>query len=338
MHWPLLFFARAYFLNTSSFQILVAVIISISASVLIYLYIEVPIRRLSLWKGFILSISSVVVLCSFVVFSWNSLPDYKKSLIFPYDPLPHYRSGECFLNSFTQGPINFSANCIEKVGEKSGSILLWGDSMAAHLYPGLKSLQQKYGFELIQRTSSSCPPSTSNNYKHVGNCDTINEATRQFIEVYKPQKVILAGRFPTEEIILDHDLRELIKFLRAESIREIVILGPMPDWQPNLRSILLNSNFSDNLVPVTMAPPREWYEKVIKQDALLKKISEKYQITYISPLSLLCDAKGLCRVYVSSNFPDGLITADHDHLTDDASKYLWNEIEIKLTGGNLDFN
>lgn len=216
------------------------------------------------------------------MFFYSILPDYKKSLIFPYDPLPHYRSGECFLNSFTQGSVNFSENCIEKVGENSRSILLWGDSLAAHLYPGLKSLQQKYGFELIQRTSSSCPPSTSNNYKQIGNCNAINESTKQFIEVHRPQKVILAGRFPTEENLLDHDLSELVKFLRGENIREIVILGPMPDWRPNLRSILLNSNFRDNLVPVFMAPPREWHEKVIKQDTLLKKVSHYLYIAFIT--------------------------------------------------------
>ena len=337
-HLPILFFTKKYFTNPSNFEILSAIFVSIFASYLTYFYIEAPIRRLILWKGFVLSLVGIFVLCIYILYFWSILPEYKKNLIFTYDPQPHYRFGTCFLNSFNQGPEDFRKDCVEKIEDATESVLLWGDSMAAHLYPGLQSLQQKYHFNLIQRTASSCPPSALDNYKQIGNCNSINQATRKFIGTYKPQNVILAARFPNDELELELQISTLTKFLRAEKVQEIVISGPMPDWRPDIRSILLNSSYRANEVPDLMQPPLEFHKKVLQQDFLLAKVAKKYQISYISSLPYFCKSENLCKIYVSTNFPDGLITSDHDHLTEAASKYLWKELDKELMRGKLSFN
>src|SRR6185312_14650743 len=66
-----------------------------------------------------------------------------------------YRQGTCFVGA--EEPF-VADDCIDKANSDEPLIFLWGDSHAAHLYPGLRSLQKRHQFRIAQFTVSACAP------------------------------------------------------------------------------------------------------------------------------------------------------------------------------------
>jgi hypothetical protein len=72
-------------------------------------------------------------------------------------------------------------------------VLVWGDSHAADLVFGFRSLQPQSGVRLAQYTASLCPPVVGLQLRERPACQSINSAVIGYIKALKPNIVVLSG-------------------------------------------------------------------------------------------------------------------------------------------------
>ncbi|MEL0237927.1 MAG: SGNH hydrolase domain-containing protein, partial [Gammaproteobacteria bacterium] len=235
-----------------------------------------------------------------------------------------YRNRVCFLRN-DQDASSFGDEC------KKGSILVWGDSHAASLSFGMRSLQ-----EISQFTSSGCPPILNFSLNWRPNCDEINDFIYNFIVEYKPSKVIISSNWisGTYKGSIDF-LKESLEHISINNPEtEFIVLGGLPQWLPSLPNTMLKANITldgeeiylDNLL----------FDRVAKKDAeinrLIASINSK-NLRFLSLLDLLCRSK---QCLVQANFPKiEPITFDHGHLTGSGSflvsELLFDKVKIEAT-------
>jgi peptidoglycan/LPS O-acetylase OafA/YrhL len=167
-HQPLLAFARYRKfneLNQISYGLLL--IISFIAAYFTWKFIEVPFRNKNLFSRKSIFIYGFLVSLIFATFGAighlhngfrNRLTDNQAHILRYEEPSytqkvlkDTYRMGDCFLKD-AQDSRNFSENC--QALSSHDSVLIWGDSHAAALSYGLRTLFPN----VIQYTASGCPP------------------------------------------------------------------------------------------------------------------------------------------------------------------------------------
>lgn len=309
-HWVLLSFTRIHNPAPSVITSLSALAISAFLAIATYHFIEKPLRNLSLRK---VSFAAVVGMVATLIFgvianifelSGIELTPTRKALSQVYDPRPAYRYKRCFLDTDSQTSKDLAGECVEA---GPSTILIWGDSLAAQLYPGIKAQQDLMRRAIVQRTAGSCPPSAGDYYGERGNCNEINSATRRFIASHNPGMVIINGRWPRQLAVRNAQIEEIIEFLKTSNVNDIVLVGPAPDWLPSLRGILIRMDFPNEQLPEYLVPPRLFWEKTVQLDKELRELAGRLRIRYLSLVDHLCRAD-LCRIRVSSEIPGGLIS------------------------------
>ncbi|MDP3478809.1 MAG: acyltransferase family protein [Desulfoprunum sp.] len=193
-------------------------------------------------------------------------------------------------------------------------VFLWGDSHAQHLNYGLKhSLPDDVS--LLQVGSSGCAPSVVNHdHDALGTCNRANRFALEKIAAIKPDTVILAQSLNHE----DNDFDGLATELKEVGVDNIVLVGPVPQWQPSLFKLILKNYWG--AVPLRLNNHQR--QSVFKTDQLMKeRYGNSLQITYISLVDRLCNADG-CLTYLDGNPKEGLITYDYGHFTLPASRYV----------------
>jgi peptidoglycan/LPS O-acetylase OafA/YrhL len=327
-HWVILAFLRIERPTPPGVLILAGLALSVVLAAATYYLVERPLRRPPLRLTAILTVAAMAVVLVFSLaattfkLSGVQLTATQEALSQTYDPRPAYRFGECFLDSATQGPGDFAPEC-DPADEET--VLIWGDSLGAQLYPGLAPLADELGVGLAQRTATSCPAAIDDRYGDRGNCDELNAATRALIEQIRPRVVILDGRWPDDGDEVRQQLDDVVAFLRENGAERVVILGPAPDWQPSLQNILLRSLHPGDDVPRTATPPQETWDATQQRDDLLRSIAARVDADYLSLVGVLCD-QDECRIRITDEIPAGLVTPDHDHLTAEASRYVFENL------------
>ncbi len=94
-----------------------------------------------------------------------------------------------------QGGVGFAASCDGDDQPGTKRVVLWGDSHAAHLGPGLDELSRRDNFKLAQYSSAGCPPVVPFVSDRQKECFEINELVLRKIAELKPDTVIMAGRW-----------------------------------------------------------------------------------------------------------------------------------------------
>ena len=90
-----------------------------------------------------------------------------------------YRDRRCFLDG-DQDEAAFTPECVVEVESHPGrGTLLWGDSHAAHLAPGIRSRGSRAGF--AQLTATSCPPILGYSAKGRPNCARLNRWVLEWV-------------------------------------------------------------------------------------------------------------------------------------------------------------
>ncbi len=205
-------------------------------------------------------------------------------------------------------------SCTEGIG--GTGILLWGDSHAQALSFGLR--QAFPNDQILQVATSSCQPSLEqsrlkeNRYSVA--CDAGNQKARDTLVKINPSILLLAQRDK-------HDANafydQVIEFVREKNLdTKVVIIGPVPQWQPSLPHILARRHFS---------PEKQIIDDVTFQShlvALDQKMNSKYtdsQATYISLLDQLCSEEGCIAKVDDKNTP---LLFDNGHLTAEGSEFV----------------
>jgi peptidoglycan/LPS O-acetylase OafA/YrhL len=238
------------------------------------------------------------------------------------------RVGECLLNP-GQDERDFGAGCVDPLpaGSQQPLVVLWGDSHAAHLYPGLKRLRATAGFALAQLTMSVCPPILDIDLPLRPACRGVNDFVMRRITELKPRIVVLAaswGAYPEPDLAkLDGSLLAL----KRAGVDRIVLIGPVPIWNPTLPKVLLNYYWAKR--PERL-PTKTTFGVIMptRLDDRLHEVANTFDAAFVSAIRVFCDRDG-CLVSLGED-PGNLTVWDSAHLTDAGSEYLARSIAQKF--------
>lgn len=206
-HWPLLSFFRIInpnlLANPSWLGREIKSLIIFSAIVLAWLtykFVERPFRFGGRAKA------KVVVLCVLMVGvgSVGYITDQGNGLSFRFPreimgllDQPNFkfkdaiRVNKCDITMLTEEitPTNpRAAECIEMVRPV---VLLWGDSHASAMYPGLRNLQEQKKFGIAQLSQSACPPLFDFIQKERPSCEFYNNEIFKIAKEIRPEVILL---------------------------------------------------------------------------------------------------------------------------------------------------
>ncbi len=314
-HWPLIVFCTYYYLRdlrpAEKLALLCATLLVSAAS---WYWIEQPARRVRVSRRFVFSSAAIAMaflICAGLTihFTHGVLWRYAAA---PALPLELYNIGPCFRDHQTAEPWS-SARCTwPGNGASSARVVLWGDSFAAHLLPGLRSLQRDMGFSLTQATFSSCPPLPGlmeNIALSPQACNRFNREILQTLLQERPKLVILSSRWETvvDQATLAPAVSSTISRLRAAGI-SVLVVGVTPTYRNAVGMIdhsLRSRGTSDG-----------WYQPEIKRLEAEKPIRQaalRGGAAFFSPIELLCRGNR-CR------YSDGkLLQWDFGHLSEHGS-------------------
>ena len=331
-HWPiLLFWQDATGEALTRWEKLGAMILSVLLAFATYRLVERPLRfgprprraaiGLSMTMGF-------VVLAGFALHAGTVGGQYRDReeflAHFENSPPEHgylvrqdlerkFRLDCNFYDRSTKGPkASIPEDC--HAHPKAYSVLLWGDSHAQHLRHGLER-QLPADVSLMQVTTAGCAPSlTDRQPDHLGSCNRSNRFALALIASSKPYTVVVAQGARHDRT----DWTEFVAELRRLGVSQVVLVGPVPKWRPDLYRVVARNYWP--------TPPRELRShldaRTIETD---RQLAAKYRDTpglrYLSAIDVLCPGQG-CLTYLGDDVKTGLITWDYGHLTPDSSVYL----------------
>jgi peptidoglycan/LPS O-acetylase OafA/YrhL len=225
-----------------------------------------------------------------------------------------YRAGSCFVT----GKSDFPDNCVDPPNSDEPLILVWGDSLAAHLYPGLRSLQERFRFRLAQFTVSSCPPLLGVDLSYASFCKENNSRVFSRLRALKPDWVVLSAQwFSPNEVHIDWSaLNDTIAAVKSEGVRHVVVVGPGPYWRGGFPECLQRYYVRHGSVPLRTNYCLNLFSEL---DGDLRERSRVAGASYASPTDLLCDGEG-CITRVGGDAKD-IIIFDTVHFTIAGSNY-----------------
>jgi len=224
-----------------------------------------------------------------------------------------YRDRRCLLDG-DQDEAGFSPECVVEVESHPGrGTLLWGDSHAAHLAPGIRARGMRSGF--AQLSATSCPPILGYSARGRPNCARINRWIVEWVREHRPATVLLAASWPSYDGY--QGVAGTIRELNALGTPRVVLVGPVISFRERVAVVLARQS-TDEHVPERIPSTR--LERLRKVDSELKALAARAGAEYVSPLSLACDERG-CLV-APGGTAARMLVFDQSHLTPVGSKYL----------------
>ena len=203
------------------------------------------------------------------------------------------------------------------------NVFLWGDSHAQALNLGLKEALPPDA-TLLQITTSGCSPALHDQQPdNLAACNKSNRFTLQHIAAARPDLVIIAQRFNHEQT----DWTALAAELQKHGAKKVLLLGPLPQWQPDLWKVVLRDYWPQ--VPARIATHRD--NAIVATDAALRQRygSAAPPLTFASLIGQLCNAEG-CVAYTEAGPEQGLLCFDYGHLTPAGSRYIGRTVLAPL--------
>ncbi len=195
-----------------------------------------------------------------------------------------YREGTCFLEP-EQKLEDFTSNCF-LTNIDGDSIFIWGDSHAAALSYGFR---ENYPI-VMQMTASGCLPLIGYRPDIRPHCNEINNYVLDKIGELKPKILIMHSNWihPVDKIRpgLYKALTHTITLVKSRSPKtEIIILGGVPQWEPSLPILLLQSHVELNEEAFIYSRP---YANIKNTDNILNDVADKNGSSFISLLNIFC--------------------------------------------------
>ncbi|MEH2564499.1 acyltransferase family protein [Bradyrhizobium sp. AZCC 2289] len=327
-HWPLLVFFTIIKFNPLT--LLERELILLASGLLAwatYQYVEKPFRfgAPSPRRIFALCAGMVLVAVAGSAIVWGRgfdfrLPAEMRAMANVPTQNAKWRFHRCLLDLSHE--MSFADDCVDRT--RRPLVLVWGDSTAGALMPGLLKAQQTRNFGIGQLTSSSCIPALNADIPSTPNCRAINDKVLSLVRDIRPDIVLLHG---TWEKHLDH-VAETVVALKTLTTARVVVLGGVPAWRRGLPSEVLHYfMLHRRLIPArsNAAAQSNGYDAVMR--AKLVPLGAEF----ISASDALCDEDG-CVTRIGDSAGD-ISTSDQVHLTEKGSEYLVNTVIDRLLGG-----
>ena len=233
-----------------------------------------------------------------------------------------WRYGRCHLDPIV-GHLPYADECFDR--SRRPSVVLWGDSLSAALYPGFKHYLEPLGYGLTQL--SGCPPILGFDRLTWKQCPEMTESEIATIIELKPDILVLIANWP--EARLD-GLQETIERLRRNGVENIVLLGPMPYWRGSFPRVVLSYIVKHGgQIPPTRLP---FGDVVINPalDSRVRDIAQATNIRFVSIYDALCNQDG-CLTGIGDTKEDVMVF-DRVHLTVEGSLFLVKRILDAVLG------
>jgi len=292
-----------------------------------YRFVEIPFRfgRPSRRKMFGLGAGMAMIALAGFAVVWgrgfdSRLPPEIRAMASVRTESFKWRFGECLLDLAKQ--TGFADACVER--DRRPLVLVWGDSTAGALLPGLRKAQETRGFAIAQLTSNSCIPALGADIPSTPNCRAMNDKVFSLVRQIKPDIVLLHG---TWEKHLDN-VAETVAALKKETDARVVVLGDVPSWRRGLPSEVLRYFILHRALIPERSPngsPSAAY------DAVMRARLEPLGAEFISASDVFCNAQG-CLTRIGDAAAD-ITASDQVHITEKASIFLIASIIDRVLGG-----
>ncbi len=325
-HWPLLvFFGIIKFGPLTLLERELIVGLSIALAWLTYRFVESifrlgrpsPIKIAGLGAGMALIAVAGGLVVTGRGFDFRLPPEIRDMAEVPTQA-SQWQVHECLLDLSHE--MSFADSCVDR--DRRPLLLVWGDSTAGALLPGLRKVQQTRDFGIAQFTSSSCVPALNIDVVGIPNCRAINDKVLSLARQIRPDIVLLHG---TWEKHLDNVV-ETVAALKQQTGARVVVLGPVPVWKRGLpNEVLRYFMLHHRLIPErsNRAEP-DWAGAILRAKLVASGAD------FISASDVMCDADG-CLTRLGGSAGD-ISASDQVHLTEKGSEFLINSIVDRLLG------
>ena len=247
----------------------------------------------------------------FVAYFENAAPGYAYLNRLGIEQL--YRIDCNFYDYATKRPIeSIPPDCVAHAQPRR--VLLWGDSHAQHLRLGLQTVLGD-DVSLMQVTTAGCAPWLGDRIPdRLGACNRSNRFALELIESTKPQIVVIAQGSRHDQT----DWVRLAEALRSRGVGQVVLVGPVPRWKPELHRVVATQYWPTPPRYLNTALDRR---TVALDRALADKLRGSTALRYASAVDALCNETG-CLSYLGDDVMTGLTTWDYGHLTPATSVYV----------------
>jgi peptidoglycan/LPS O-acetylase OafA/YrhL len=215
------------------------------------------------------------------------------------------------------------SSCMDHSRREGRLIILWGDSHAAALYPGLEELQAHgASFRLAKFTKANCPPVLGTIIDKSPRCMGSNVAVLQRIERLHPGTVIMAaawtlylsgvdGRRPLDPSYLAGTVRTM----RKAGVERVIVFGNVPEWRIYQPRVSLRLWQRSGAVPERSMAYLDMSVPAVNGRIAAAALGAG--AIFISPFDLLCNPSGcLLSAGTKTSVP---LAWDNAHLTDAGS-------------------
>ncbi len=327
-HWPLLSFAQSLQDDNTPPSIGVRatiVLCSVILAWLTYRFIEAPLRfgsrngpKVAALVGAMIAVGMLGLICNQQSGLGFRFPQVVRNLTaHSFDYAAIYREGSCFLLP-NQDAGGF-ATCPAQEAPGRPTLFLWGDSHAAHFYPGYLAVLGD-NFNIVQRTASLCPPFLGLTMTERPQCKSVNDHVFDEIAALRPAVVVLSAAWWHQYPFWQGHLADTIERLRRAGVLRIDLIGPAPAWYAKLPHILSKAIGIDPGHRVPLRTTKGLDPKVFAMDKALRDFAARTSVNYLSPATILCNDEG-CLVQLDDSGKT-LMQWDYDHLTVTGSRYL----------------
>lgn len=317
-HWPVIVFAELWlFLGATPLVIAGEIALSYALAILSWRFVETPFRtgsrgwltrKVLLSGGAAMAVSLSVAGALTIDDGLSSRftrqqvaidgftdQDYEKS----------FRRGTCFLVRATDRLDE--AACLTPGGTKP-TLLVMGDSMAAHYWPGLSAHGQD--MDVLQATMTGCRPILYPQDTPLPCGHFFRRMLTQWVPAHKPDLVLLTGNWRPWDM---PGLTQTLALLRKEGVR-VLVAGPVPQYRVSLPRLLVfaERNADPDLIRASTLPI------VFETDRLLPAVTRRAGVPYFSVIGALCEGYA-CRTLAAPNEP---MQFDDGHLAPGGSRVI----------------
>ena len=322
-HWPLLSFASQSVVLGNSRGVTLAVLAAsfVLAGITTH-FVETPIRRSR--RGYAQSLTLVSAMAAIAIGAWvtrryDGFP-YRLSPVlrqigeFRYDRSTAWREGSYFLDP-GQDERAFKETPDENVAGRP-TMVLWGDSYAAALYPGIK---QVFGprYNIVQRTAALTGAFISD---RPGQHDSGSLSRYVFSMILKrrPDVVVIAGQWQSYDW---SNIEDTLSALKSAGLPRIILVGPVPEWEGTLKQNVFNYvwRHHQNTIPERLTSGVN-LGTIQPIDEGLRTLAAREGIDYVSALTVFGGPDGF--LVRTGPTIDTLTTFDGAHLTASGAIYL----------------
>lgn len=327
-HWPLLTFSEMMNWKVSTVIVrVVALMLSVALAILTYRLIERPLR-FQIQYRFKTALLCVTVACLGAIglaISNYSITNGRPAMVKYLSYFEKYREihkgemieqyGEgCSFHTDEGLRDSIDRHCYEPHGRPV--VMLFGDSHAQQLRYGLQQILPS-DVSLIQITTTGCKPADKvEEKKQTLHCQRSTAFGLQKIKEIKPDILILAQVVQHEKT----NWEELAASLKNTGAKNIVVVGPVPQWKPFLyKALAITGQYEQGNVVGRLAgfayPGNRETEIMMK-----KNFTHPKNFTYVSVMDTMCNGDGCISYWKDPK--QGITSFDYGHLTPLASKYV----------------